>query len=776
MAKRGRPSKRRELTIKSRETQVFLGLVFVAIGASLFFNNSLPGTIPLIIQANFGQTTYVLGAISIVIGLRMVGVKVYVTSERFLMGLLLLLVAALPLFSAIADQGDSALSYSEAIQSRGGGSIGAAMHQWLQGFLGRPAEVGVLWAMVILAGSIVSGLSLEQAGEVLTSIFSFFGKMFGTLFQAMTGKVPVDEQGPEIVNRQGDGAKKLDKKDQESRELDVENTLNPQIKDLDIADVDLPELDADKAPGKHAGEPKITMSFGQDLRGGKDSEDDEAIQVSDLEQMFRARYVDKFDAWKMVPENLLEPPVLENMQEDDIREKSKLINETLASFKIQARVVKVFIGPSVVQYALNLAPGTKLSKVKALAHDIGIALASSSESIRIDSIGGTSLVGIEVPRKQGRLVRASEVYSSPEMSRQTKKLPLALGVDILNDVVVIDLYSMPHVLVAGATGTGKSAAINSILTGLLMKFTPDELRLILVDPKRVEMTPYNDIPYLLTPAIDDMDKVIHALDWSINEMAQRLQLFKESKVRNLEEFNEKSTYRLPTIIIVIDEMADLMLTKKGEVEQKIVRLAQLARATGIHLILATQRPSVNVITGLIKANIPARISLAVTSGVDSRVIIDQQGSETLIGKGDMLVKTPDNSKIRRLQGAFVSTKEVNKVTDFIRAQAMQLDPSGDWYMPGIDDFVAGGAGGGAHGEDVGEEIHDPLFRQAVELVIQHQKGSASTIQRYLKIGFNRAARYIDLMEKLGVVAGAAGGGKPREVLVGSIDEVEELMN
>lgn len=774
MAKRGRPSKSKGLTIKSRETQVFLGLVFVAIGGSLFFNNSLPGTIPLLIQSNFGQTTYVLGAISIVLGLRMVGVKTFVTSDRFLTGLLLLLIAALPLFSAIADQGDQTLSYSEAVQARGGGSIGAAMHQWLQSFLGRPAEVGVLWATVILSLSVISGLSLEQAGEVLTAIFSFIGNFFGSLFQAMTGKVPESERRPEIMNAQTQELRRNAKQEDGLHELDIENTLNPQIKELDIADVDLPELDADKAPGKHGGDPKITMSFGQDLRGNK-WEDGENVQISDLEQEFRNRYVEKFKKWTMVPLELLDPPETETTEKgEDLIEKSKLIEKTLSSFKIQARVAKVYVGPSVVQYALNLAVGTKVSRVKALSHDIGLALAASSDSLRIETIGGTSLVGIEVPRKIGRTVRISEVIGSSEMSRKTKKLPLALGADIRNEISVIDLYSMPHVLVGGATGTGKSVAINTILTGLLMKFTPDELRLILVDPKRVEMTPYNDIPYLLTPAIDDMDKVIHALDWSIHEMAQRLQLFKEAKVRNLEDFNEESTYKIPNIIIVIDEMADLMLTKKGDVEQKIVRLAQLARATGIHLILATQRPSVNVITGLIKANIPARISLAVTSGIDSRVIIDQQGAETLIGKGDMLVKTPDNAKIRRLQGAFITTKEVNKVTDYIRTQAMQLDPEGDWCMPGIDEFQ-GTAGTTSGNGEVGEEIHDPLFRQAVELVIQQQKGSASTIQRYLKVGFNRAARYIDLMEKIGIVAGS-NGAKPREVLVTSISEVEELDN
>ncbi|MCC7304013.1 DNA translocase FtsK 4TM domain-containing protein [bacterium] len=775
MAKRGRPSKSKELTIKSKETQVFLGFVFVAIGASLFFNNSLAGTVPELIQASFGQTTYVLGAIAVVIGLRMVGVKSYITSERFLSGLVLLLVASLPLFSAIADQGDRTLSYNEAVQAKGGGSIGAALHQWIQGFLGRPGEIGVLWATVILALSVISGLSLEQAGELLTALFGMFGRLFGTLFSAMTGK-PLEtdkDEKPEIVNRQVD---KKNLKDSESRELDIENTLNPQIKELDVADVDLPELDADKGPGK-LNEPKITMSFGRDLQGSRNEDDEngEPIQISDLEQEFRHKYEPRFAKWTTLPLDLLEPPVEETVKEDDLLTKSKLIEKTLDSFKIQARVAKVFVGPSVVQYALNLAVGTKVSKVKGLARDIGLALASSSDSIRIETIGGTSLVGIEVPRKSGRMVRASEIIGSSEMSRANKKLPLALGADIRNDITVIDLYNMPHLLVAGATGTGKSATINTILTGLLMKFTPDELRLILVDPKRVEMTPYNDIPYLLTPAIDDMDKVIHALDWAIHEMTQRLAIFKDTRVRNLEEFNKKSTYSLPTIIIVIDEMADLMLSKKGEIEQKIVRLAQLARATGIHLILATQRPSVNVITGLIKANIPARISLAVTSGVDSRVIIDQQGAETLIGKGDMLVKTPDNPKIRRLQGAFVGTDEVNKITDYIRKQAIQMDPSGDWYMPGIDDYLPEGAASVVGGGDVGEEIHDPLFKQAVELVIQHQKGSASTIQRYLKIGFNRAARYIDMMEKIGVVA-SANGSKPREVLVSSISEVEELDN
>lgn len=773
MAKRGRPSKSKELTIKSRETQVFMGLVFVAIGASLFFNNSLPGTIPVLVQSSFGQTTYILACIAIIIGLRMVGVKSYITSQRFLYGLILLLLAALPLLSAITDQGDKALSYSEAIQAKGGGAIGAMLHQWLQGFLGRPAEIGILWAVVILAISIISGLSLEQAGEVLTAIFGFFGKLFSSLFQAATGKVPESEQRPEIVNKQGDKTLRNVKSDLDSRELDIENTLDPRVKELDMDSTDLQELDADKAPGKHI-EPKITMNFGHDLQGGAVTTAN--VQVSDLELEFRNKYPIKFKKWEMIPVSLLSPPVEDIESETDLLEKSKKIEQTLASFKIQARVQKVYVGPSVVQYALNLASGTKISKVKGLARDLGVALSSvSADNIRIESIGGTSLVGIEVPRKTSRLIRASEIIDASEMSRKVKKIPLALGADIRNESVVIDLYSMPHVLVAGATGTGKSAAINTILVGLLMKFTPDELKLILVDPKRVEMTPYNGIPYLLTPAIDEMDKVVHALDWAIHEMSQRLQLFKDMVVRNLDEFNKKSSYSLPYIVIVVDEMADLMMTKKQEVESKIVRLAQLARATGIHLILATQRPSVNVITGIIKANIPARISLAVSAGVDSRVIIDQQGAETLIGKGDMLVKTPDNAKIRRLQGAYVETDEVNKITNAIREQAHRLDPEAteeDWCMPGIENFLENAGGATGSNGDIDAEIrNDPLFRQAVELVVQQQKGSASTIQRFLKIGFNRAARYIDMMEKLGIVGGP-NGAKPRDVLITDLSDVE----
>ena len=395
-----------------------------------------------------------------------------------------------------------------------------------------------------------------------------------------------------------------------------------------------------------------------------------------------------------------------------------------------------------------------------------MALAAPSDAIRIEAIAGTNLIGIEVPRQKPHMVRVREVLESSEFKRGVRLLPLAIGKDIQGNIITLDLHSMPHLLIAGATGTGKSVTLNDIIVGLLMNFSPDELRLILVAPKMVEMALYNNLPHLLTPVITDMDKVVGALEWLIFEMQSRYKLFKEKRVRNLEEFNKQSDYKLPYIVLIIDEMADLILTKKGDVEQKIVRLAQLSRATGIHLILATQRPSVNVITGLIKANIPARIALGVTSGVDSRVIIDQTGAENLIGKGDMLIKTPDVAKLRRVQGAYVSTKEIQKLSDYIKRYVEEkYDIKEPLYLDEVTEPNGANLGVGTLGG-----ISDPLLKQAIELVIKQRKASASSLQRYLKIGFNRAARLIDEMQELGIVS-PPNGSKPRDVLISSMDEL-----
>lgn len=769
MARRGRPPKKSgEITIKSRETQVFVGFLFVALGVSLFINNSLSGTIPQFILRNFGQTTYILGVISVCIGLRMIGVKIFLTADRFLTGLFLLLLTMLPLLNFWIEP---EFGQVRALQGEGGGGIGMFIHELLYNLVGRAAEFGLLTAFLVLSISILSGISLAQFGDILNTVFTFF---FRTLFGTVTyigEKIPK----PEIISHEKALNGGLTK--EEEKELDLENSFNPKIKEMDVEEMDLPEIGMETAAASsgvaaRTDAPKISISYGPDLQGkGKESEEELAEDegLSDLEKDFKHRYENRFQNWTFAPLDLLDKPIPDPFKEEDIYDKSKLIEQTLATFKIQARVAKIFVGPAIIQYALNLAPGTKVSKLVGLAKDVSLALAASSESIRIASIGGTSLVGIEVPRKQGHIVRLREVLESQEMSRDVRRLPLAIGKDIRGDIVVEDLQQMPHILVAGATGTGKSVTINDLIVGFIMKFTPDEMKLILVDPKMVEMSLYNGLPYLLTPVITDMDKVVGVLEWAIHEMTQRYKLFKEKSVRNLDEFNESSPFKLPYIIMAIDEMADLILTKKAEVEQKIVRLAQLARATGIHLILATQRPSVAVITGLIKANIPARIALGVTSSIDSRVILDNVGAESLIGKGDMLVKSPDATKIRRVQAAYVSTKEIQRITDYIRQKAKNIMPDENWYMTEIQEMdtqVQVGQGGFT----ATDSTDDPLFKQSVSLVIQQGKASASSLQRYLKIGFNRAARLIDQMAVMGIVA-EGSGSKPRDVLVGSLEEV-----
>lgn len=767
MAKRGRPPKKSgEITIKSRETQVFMGFIFLAIGVSLFVNNSLTGTIPQLILRNFGQTTYVLGAIFVCMGFRLIGVKLFFTTERFISGLALLLFTLLPMLTFWIPVDVQSLRAS---QGEGGGIIGLFLHQQLFNIVGRPAELGILLSVLIVAVSILSGISLAQFGDIMNTVFTFFYRILSSMFTALGEKMPK----PELVAHQKkdeNAAEIISGQKKESDELDEENILHISSREKEVEEIDLPALgvDDDNKGGK------IKVSYGPDLQGksGDGAGDDNEDGASDLDAEFRTRYTPKFGDWVFPPLDLLEPSSPDKFKEEDVYERGKQIEQTLATFKIQARVAKIFVGPTIIQYALNLAPGTKVSKITGLSKDIGLALASASESIRIASISGTSLVGIEVPRQQSQMVRLREVLETKEMSKDLRRLPLAIGKDVRGDIVVEDLQQMPHLLVAGATGTGKSVTINDLLMGFLMKFTPDELKMILVDPKMVEMSVYNDLPYLVAPVITDMDKVVSALDWAIWEMTQRYKLFKEKGVRNLDEFNEQSPYRLPYLILAIDEMADLILTKKAEVEQKIVRLAQLARATGIHLILATQRPSVNVITGLIKANIPARIALGVTSGVDSRVILDDVGAESLIGKGDMLVKSPNAGKTRRVQAAFISTKEINRITDFIKQRAKLLNAEENWYDPKLmEEMQASESGGAGTGGVMSVDgMDDPLFRQAVALVTQQGKASASSLQRYLKIGFNRAARLIDQMTEMGIVA-PGSGSKPREVLVSGLEDV-----
>lgn len=468
--------------------------------------------------------------------------------------------------------------------------------------------------------------------------------------------------------------------------------------------------------------------------------------------------------WQFPSVNLLDQKQ-DKADAGDVNGNAQIIHDTFSNFNIDVEMEGANVGPRVTQYTLKPPTGVKLTKITALENNLALDLAA--HAIRMEApIPGKRAVGIEVPNVKSAIVRLSSILQSREWNDMKGPLTFAIGKDIAGKPIVADLAKMPHLLVAGQTGSGKSVMINDILTSMLYRNSPSDLKLILVDPKQVELTPYNDIPHLLTPVINEPEKCISALKWAVAEMERRLRTMAEVGKRNIGEYNNlKKEEGMPYIVIVIDELADLMMMAARDVEALIVRLAQKARAAGIHLVLATQRPSVDVITGLIKANVPARIAFTVASQVDSRTIIDQMGAEKLLGMGDMLLLTSDMPKPKRVQGAFISDEETSKVTDFIRGQR---PPEYDDEI--ISQPVQLGGKGSTVAEIGGGEGGDDMWQDAVRVVIEGRKASTSLLQRRLRIGYGRAARLIEEMEEQGIV-GPADGARPREVLVSSMDEV-----
>lgn len=466
--------------------------------------------------------------------------------------------------------------------------------------------------------------------------------------------------------------------------------------------------------------------------------------------------------WKYPSISILSDTPTGKADRGDIKGNAAIIERTLESFGITARVVEVNLGPAVTQYAIEVALGTKLTKITALERDLALALAAPTGTIRIEApIPGRSLVGIELPNKQPEFVPLGKMMVSDEMKENDSKLTVALGLDVSGKPVVANISRMPHVLIAGQTGSGKSVCVNTFLSSLLFRASPSELKLILVDPKRVELTGYNGIPHLLSPVIVEPEKVISALRWLLAEMDRRYKLFAQAGARNIDAYNDMSGFQaLPYIVLFIDELADIMLFSPTEVEDAVTRIAQMSRATGIHMVLSTQRPSVDVITGLIKANIPSRIAFAVASQVDSRVILDTQGAEKLLGRGDMLFLPPEQAKPVRIQGAYVTDKEVGELVSFLKNQGITpqyteevttMSKSGQAAVEGIDGDA------------------DDLFSEAVKIVCQYDRASASLLQRRLSVGYARAARILDQLESAGVV-GPAEGSKPREILIQNPEE------
>ena len=455
--------------------------------------------------------------------------------------------------------------------------------------------------------------------------------------------------------------------------------------------------------------------------------------------------------------------------DQEIEENAHTLQQTMESFHVNAKVISACHGPAVTRYDLEPAPGVKVSKITNLAEDIALQLATTS--VRIEPVPGKAAIGIEIPNRILESVQLRDVLENPAFQEAKSKLTVGLGMDISGQAIFADIGKMPHLLVAGATGSGKSVCINTLISSILFKAAPDEVKFILIDPKMVELSNYNGIPHLMVPVVTDPKKASSVLNWAVQEMEKRYAVFASHSVRDIKSFNRRyAEEKMPFIVIVIDELADLMMVSPRDVEDSICRILQKARAAGIHMILATQRPSVNVITGIIKANLPSRISFAVSSQVDSRTILDRGGAETLLGKGDMLFSPQGAPKPIRVQGAFISDEEVEMLLDYIRSQGQEVSENEE-----LIDFIENDS----KEDDSSEEDEflvkqDKLLPDAVELVMSTGQASSSSIQRRFRVGYSRAARLVDTMEELRIIGPSGGGNKPREILM-SQEQAMELV-
>lgn len=486
--------------------------------------------------------------------------------------------------------------------------------------------------------------------------------------------------------------------------------------------------------------------------------------------------------WRLPPvAEILKESLDQDISQAEIRRRVKIIEETLVSLGVPAKVVEVNQGPVITQFGLE--PGfierrggkrmkVKVSKINALADDLALALAASPVRV-VAPVPGRSIVGIEVPNAELTLVALRGVIESEAFKKLNSKLAIGLGRDVSGEPIVADLGTMPHLLIAGATGSGKSVCINSIITCLLCNNTPDDLKLLMIDPKRVELTNFNGIPHLAAPVIVELERVVGSLRWVMRQMDQRYRKLARAEARNIEEYNKRASAhgesRLPHMVVFVDELADLMMLAHDEVEQAVCRIAQMARATGIHLVIATQRPSVDVVTGLIKANFPARISFAVTSQVDSRVVLDMGGAERLLGRGDMLYMASDSSQLVRLQGCFVSDPELDHLVSYWKGTEVGASTPTSFYR--AEDMVQRPLWEEMRAKEREASKGDDLLEEAIALVRKRNRASISLLQRRLRIGYSRAARLIDLLEEQGVVGPARGAGRSREVLIGG--EIED---
>ncbi len=734
-----RRKKKEPITIKSSEIKILLGIALFLLGLTIGLSPFIPQQSTL-----FNTITLQLGYSSISWGILLIYISFFLLtrSKRFKS---LRQVTGLLLFSACLStllsfwQTAEQLNNDEALRGAGG-EIGKMFHLALNSTFGNLLEIIIVLVFLIIAFSLITGTTLEQIMEFVETPIKKDGDStkkfsFASLFS-----------GFKIENGAGDN--------------------NEEMK------MNMPGTDVNK-------DMEIKM-YEDDTK-----EEEDVYRQPEVKNPQEGVFPDEIPNSQTTTKELAEPakprftnwvfPSLDVLQEGEVQKqdqqlykaKARVIQTTLKNFGINASVVQIEVGPTVLRFSLSLTVGTKVSRIKNLSNDLALALASQSSSVRVEApIPGTSFVGVEIPNPTPNYVYTREMVKKLRKEAGKYELPLILGKDITGKTIIRDLNKIPHLLVAGATGTGKSVAINSLITGLLMTKTPDEVKFIMIDPKMgVEMAAYNGIPHLLNPVITDTELVVNALQWTIDEMMRRYRQLKQMHVKKLTEYNKALGFTaMPYIVVVIDEMADLMLTSGVDVETKIQRLAQMGRAVGVHLILATQRPTVNVITGLIKANVPGRMAFAVATAMDSRVILDDTGAETLLGNGDMLFKDQSTPKSVRIQGALTSTEDIENVINAIKEQVTEEDIE---YSEDLMQAIQ--KDGSASAKSMSTE-RDPDFPIALDIVINNQKASSSFLQRKMKIGYNKAARIIDELYDAGAI-GPQDGSKPRQVLVSSANQI-----
>lgn len=753
-------------TNTSKDTPIIIGLVSIFLSilffVSFFLDVQNEQNIFYILKSLFGFSTIFTSIFLLNFGLTLLGIKTIFSTPYTLLAQLIF-VFSFPALLTAFSAGDREILRSTFNIISSGGLVGRYI---VIDLFGETFPISSYTRLLLLLFNLlIFPMTLSIA---LSKVYSFLAKSTRSIISLF---FDVGNQKERSLNQPFDNEVENDTskastfgdfnkliKNNKNATINNQSVLNSNQDSLATAETSKDEILQKQKEKKSS---LSIESLGIEVREGSISE-----KGLNLERL-------RYPNWKLPPLSLLIPYKKNNHSEPSVNQNAKVIEQTLQSFGVDAKVEEIYLGPSVIQYALNLPLGTKVEKVIGLSANLALALGVDSKAIRIDSIPDTTFLGVEVPRTVREMVRIKELMSSNEMLNTKYFLPVPIGKDINGNPIIADIQKMPHLLIAGATGSGKSVLTNGFINSLIMKKTPDELRLILVDPKQVEFMDYNGIAHLLHPVITEMNQAVSALTWAVEEMERRYTTLAGEQVRNIESYNQKKGFSaMPYIVIVIDEMADMMMTAdRLKAETAIVRLAQKARAVGIHLILATQRPSVNVITGIIKANIPGRIAMSVTSSTDSRVIIDRIGAESLMGKGDLLYKAPDKTKALRLQCANIEQQEITRVVEFIRSQALQVE-----YILEITQRQADEESDLQNTSIASIGKSGGLLEQAIRIVVQSGKGSSSYLQRRLGIGFNKAANLLDELERMGVV-GPANGSKPREVLISDAEEfISQLKN